>query len=137
VNYVNVLIWSPTQLDFPFYDLLWFFGTASEGTLTGFEKFRRWYKPDRFIHWGLRNPPPPPAPGVSPGEWAWGCRRTDLFFFLFYHITYFWFFILILSLLLSLPRFLIEVLKGDRHHPEGQTTPWLELVWRECGCGCH
>jgi hypothetical protein len=28
------------------------FRTALEAPLTGFEKFKKWYKPDRFIHWG-------------------------------------------------------------------------------------
>ena len=44
IHYVDLHIWSPTQLDFSFYDfsLIYyiFFETAFEGNLTGLGKFR-------------------------------------------------------------------------------------------------
>jgi hypothetical protein len=54
IHCVDLLIWSPTHLDFSilwFFDLLWFFKTASGGKLTDFEKFRGDIY--RFIGWGL------------------------------------------------------------------------------------
>ena len=49
VHCVDLLIWSLIQLDFLFYDffcdLLWFFKTDLGGNLTGFGKFRGWYRP--------------------------------------------------------------------------------------------